>query len=251
MSVIKYTSIKSVLFNLSLTIDERYWQELNILEWATAALRSMNILPVLEDKVALITLCAHKATLPSDLRFLTQLAYRDTTLPDISLPENTASAYPWKAMRLSASPFALSICLDRSITQCTDCHHTFSISPDLTVTSSAEEGEIMVSYKAFPVHEDGTALIPDDETLKEALLHYVLYRYWMAKFQMKEDGAESRLQFHLSQWSTLSKKAMNLNKPSIAEMDNIMRIWNRLLPRQNRFDQMFLPLTNQENVIFQ
>lgn len=248
MQTIKYVSIKSVLYNLSLVIDERYWNEINILEWATSALRSMNIVPLLEDKVKLVELCAHKATLPADLKFLTHVAYYDSTLPTVSLPDGVASAYPWTNMRLSASPFALSICLDKKITECTDCHHHYALSPDMTLTSSAKDGTLMIAYKSFPVsEEDGLPLIPDDETLKQALLHYVLYNYWMTKYQMKEEGADQRMQFHLSMWSTLSKKAMNLNRPTVAQLDNIMRVWNRMLPRQNRMDQLFVNLTNQED----
>lgn len=247
MKPIKYTSIKSVLFGLSLIIEERYWSELNIMEWATAALRSMNIIPLLEDKVALIEICEHKANLPSDLKFLIHAAYYDTTLPQVTLSENIASAYPFKPMRLNESPFALSICLSKKITTCTECSHWFSISPDMTLTTSAKDGSVLISYKSYPLSEDGSALIPDDEVLKEALLQYVLYKYWLVKYQMKEDGAGERMRFHLSMWDVLSKKVANLNRPSVPELDNLMRIWNRIVPRQNRYDQFFTTLTNQED----
>lgn len=249
MQTTKYISIKSVLFNLSLIIDERYWNEINIMEWATSALRTMNIIPLLEDKVKVIELCEHKATLPSDMRFLTQVAYYDSTLPLVTLDDSVATTYPWVNMRLSSSPFALSICLDKSITQCTHCTHHYSLSPDMTLTSSARNGSLMVAYKSFPVAEDGSALIPDDETLKQALLNYVLYNYWMVKYQMKEEGADQRMQFHLSMWSTLSKKAMNLNRPTIGQLDNIMRVWNHLVPTQNRMDHLMTTLTNAEDYV--
>jgi len=100
-------------------------------------------------------------------------------------------------MRLASNPYHSSICLTQSITKCSSCIGEFSISPSLVVTTNFEAGTIMVAYLAYAKDSDNNILIPDDETLKEALLHYVLYRYWLSKDIMKEDGAERRMTHHL------------------------------------------------------
>lgn len=260
---IKYTSIKSVLYELSLVIDDdRYWNETKATQWATHGLRQINIVDNLVDKVITLDVLKHKAQLPNDFRYLTQIAYYtpsvETADLQIDAPDNwqdlptlaDATSLKWRAMKLHSSPFHLSICLNTSITTCSTCQHSFSISPTMVVTTTLEEGTIMVAYKGYPMSEEGEILMPDDETLKEALLHYLLYRYWMNKYQMKESGSDERMQFHLKQWNSLSKKAMSLNNPDISQLENLKNIHNKLIPRTNRFDQLFLTQNNRENADF-
>lgn len=152
-------------------------------------------------------------------------------------------------MRLASNPYHEMICEDKTLMYCTDCDHEFSVSPSLILTSTLLSGTVMISYLGYPVDEDGYQLIPDDETLKEALFHYGLYRYWMSKYSMKEEGSKERLQFHLQMWGALSLKATgNLNMPDLNQMENLKSQFNRILPRENRFQQMFLTLGNRENV---
>lgn len=154
-------------------------------------------------------------------------------------------------MRLTSNPYHNSLCLDKSLMYCTDCDHEFSVSPGLVLTTTLSAGVIMVAYLSHPTDEYGDTLIPDDENLKEALFHYVLYRYWLSKYQMKEDGARERIKFHLEMWNTLAIKTTgNMNLPDINQLENIKAQLNRLVPRENRFQQMFLTLGNRENVNF-
>lgn len=258
----KYISIKAVLYDLSLTIDDRYWNEIYSLEHATKAARTIRAELALQDKLVKGTVSNHKYKLPIDFRYLTQVAYKTESQVSseadyLSLPENsdiTIYEYiyklPYRPMRLTTNPYHLSICLDETLYNCPDCTHTFSISPDLTLTTTLKEGEILVAYKGYPTDSDGYMMIPDDETYKEAILHYVLYRYWMVKYQMKEDGADSRMNHHLTMWSTLSKKALNVNAPSVAALENLKNIHTRLVPRSERFNQMFLTLASSEKLDF-
>jgi len=80
-------------------------------------------------------------------------------------------------MRLTSNPYHQSICLNNGLMYCTDCDHEFSVSPSLVLTSTLLSGVLKVAYLAYPTDDEGYQLIPDDESLKEALLHYVLYRY--------------------------------------------------------------------------
>lgn len=80
-------------------------------------------------------------------------------------------------MRLSSQPYHSSVCLDTSITKCTSCEYEYSVSPSGIITTNFLEGTIMIAYLAWAKNEDNEILIPDDETLKEALRQYVLFRY--------------------------------------------------------------------------
>lgn len=230
----KYTSIKSVLAQLALTLDDRYWNETTMLEHATRAFRQLNIEAKWETKTLEDTIEEHKLTLPADLKYLLQIAYQDVLY--------NGSSDAWKPLRLASTPFASSVCIYGCSSTCTTCTHQYSISPSGIVTATIKDANVLVSYLAYPTDEDGFALIPDDESLKEAIFHYVLYRYWLQKDLMKEDGAEKRMAFHLQMWNTLSKKALSLNLPDTATMENLKNIQNRMVKNEDHFQTMFTNL---------
>lgn len=191
---INYISIKSVLHDLSLMIDERYWNETAMEEWITKALRQLNIEPALEQAVSLVELCEHKAILPSDLKYLTQVAFKATPEPsdelsailsNLDLPEDSnlflyhslLKSLVWVPLKLTTNPYHNSICLDETLMQCPGCQYEFSVSPSMVLTSNLKDGLLLVAYLRYPLDKDGSALIPDDETLKESILHYAMYRF--------------------------------------------------------------------------
>lgn len=121
----------------------------------------------------------------------------------------------------------------------TTCPQEYTISSNGVLTSTLRDATLLVSYLGYPIDENGDHLIPDDENLKEALFHYVLYRYWLQKDLMKESGADKRMQFHLQMWSTLANKALSINLPSLGTLENIRANRSRLIPRGNSFDKFF------------
>jgi hypothetical protein len=232
----KSISIKSVLAGLSLSVDDRYWNEAVMLEHAAKGFLQMNLESRYEAKTAIVEVVEHKATAPEDLKYIVQV---------LAIDNNKTYR-----MRASTNTFITGICVDSTLCLCNNCTYEFHLSPGGVFTTSFRTGQLNISYLAVPVDEDGDILIPDDETVKEALTHYVLYKYWLAKDLMKEEGATQRVSFHLSMWSTLSKKALNLNLPELSVLENIKNQRNRLVPRTRAFDGLFGGLSSQENIGF-
>lgn len=183
-----YISIKSVLYDLSHIIDERYWNENKMTEYALKALRQVSTSLLLQDKVQLVELEEHRAVLPCDFKYLNQIAYLQATsnatnavIKALRLPHawDIVEEYKnrWYPMRLSASTFHQSICVDQTINSCPNCQQEYSISPDLTITSTLKNGLLLVSYKAYVTNAEDEFLIPDNESLKEALTNACLYKY--------------------------------------------------------------------------
>lgn len=262
---IKYISIKSVLHHISSLLDDRYWNEVLMLEWALRGVRQINSSQLLEGHATVLEVCNHKFTLPNNFYKLEQILYTtDTTTANITaeklgLPTTShfvdnfignLATFKWLPMRMTSGSVNSLICLNPSLKHCTDCKHEFSIDSSLVGTTTLKEGLVIVTYLGYPIDENGEYLIPDYEPLKEALTHYVLYLYWLSKFTMKEEGSESRIKFHLDMWNTLSKKALNLNLPDVNQMENMKNQFNKLVPRTNEFDGAFLKLGNSENVNF-
>jgi hypothetical protein len=98
----------------------------------------------------------HKANLPSDFKFLIQVAeYVKPNVETISYQQDLPSdglqltaiqSIPWRVMRLTSNPYHANICLNMAIANCTDCAHEFSISPSLVLTTTLAAGIIEVAY---------------------------------------------------------------------------------------------------------
>lgn len=238
----KHISIKSVLAQIALVLDDRYWNETAVLEHASRAYRQMNLESKLEQKVAALEVFNHKVTLPSSLKYIVQVGY---------ISDNDTFSYDkLTPLKITSNAFHSSMCLDSCFATCTNCKYEYSISSNGIITTNIKEGKLLVSYLSYPEDEDGTPMIIDDENVKEALIHYVFYRYWMQKDLMKEEGASQRMIFHLGMWNTLSKKALNANLPDIGQLESIKNNWNRLVPRTNQFESFFQGLNSREDLSF-
>jgi hypothetical protein len=151
-----FISIKSVLYDLSLTLDDRYYNENKMTEWLAHGYRKLDMAISLEPKSMRLAVNHHKANLPSDFKFLIQVAeyvkpnvetisYQQD-LPSDGLQLTAISSIPWRVMRLTSNPYHANICLNMAIANCTDCAHEFSISPSLVLTTTLTTGIIEVAY---------------------------------------------------------------------------------------------------------
>lgn len=281
-SNIPYISIKSILYDISLTVEEQYWNESKMLEWANKGLRKINTNARFESAVCVVAIEEHTANMPSDMKYLTQIAYKKhldaidieyfqeiMNLKDLpwnaalqhmhyplGLPAKAAEVFThshrkWVPMRKSNNTFALSVLCANKIPECPNCEFEYNITPSGNLISDLKNGLIMVSYLRNPVNEDGDALIPNDEDLKDALFHYCMYRYWMVKRTMKEEGSRQERDYHLQRYEILKAKAAGkLNSPSIDELENIKDMTNKLYSRGYRYDSFFGNLNNRESEQF-
>lgn len=289
MTNVPYISIKSILYDLSSTIPERYWNETEFLEWAHKGLRRVDSAAKYENAIKLTAVLEHKAAVPKDLRYIIQIAYKlDVSTIDIENLSNIMNladvkwspainhmedpeALPtkaymaavsnhiktnWKPMRLSSNVFAKSIHCDPNMfpnlyldLNCPECSHEYTVDPSGVITTTLQSGFLMISYLRFPKTEDGDTLIPDNEELKEAIMHYCLWRYWLKKGLIGEAQAFKERDYHKSQFAIMKAKAQaTLNSPDISTMENIKNQVQRLVPRSNQFDNFFSKLNNREKL---
>ena len=94
-------------------------------------------------------------------------------------------------------------------------------------------------------------MIPDDEVLKDALFHFVMYRFWLARSMTGEQGSAQQYMYHQQQYSHMGKRAVaRLNMPTVDGLENIKNLTQRLVPRSNLYDTAFSRLSNRENIRF-
>ena len=110
-----------------------------------------------------------------------------------------------------------------------------TIDPDGCITTTLPKGFLLISYMSYPIDKHGDAMIPDDENLKEALMHYVYYRIYLAKSFLHEQNSTQERDYHLNRFQILGIKAVgDLNSPSLGVMENIKNNRNRILDRSHQ-----------------
>lgn len=281
MTTTNFVSINSVLYDLSTVIPEEHWNKTVMLEWIYKGLGKLRVHTKFQEALCVLEVISHKAQLPKDWKYITQIAYKETfsdvdatTFQDLlgidadqkhmanptALAQKAANATldymrtNWTPMRLASNPFTKSIHTNISIfpqhaftRSCPECKHEYTVDPDGCITTTLPNGYILLSYLRNPKGNDGHALIPDNEDLKEALVHYALFRYFMVRAIRKEQGAHQERDYHRAMFSTLKTKAAGaLNSPSLDQLENIKNQQDHLVPRSNRWDGMFSKLNQPE-----
>jgi len=87
----KQTSIKSVLYEVSLLLPEESYNEALFIEWATKAARKIQPESIYQDTVCNLVIDNHTVELPSDLQHVNMVLLDMTTVtPNTNLLEEIA-----------------------------------------------------------------------------------------------------------------------------------------------------------------
>lgn len=250
----------------------------------------MNLHVKFEHAVCTVPISSHKGTLPSELKYLTQIAYVTSsdlntteieeyrrimgleqedwnpatshmTNPD-GLPEkavNIAASLRqlrWRPLRASSNPFLTTINQDVDLFEDTyfdpeyasslDCDHEYSVDPSGCITTTLPEGLLLVAYLRLPQDSSGDLLIPDDEDVKDALMHFVMYRYYMRKYIISREIQDRQArEDHLDMFQVLKIKVAG-KFIDIDTMENIKAHRDHLVPRSERYNGFFAQLNRRE-----
>lgn len=268
----KFTSIKSVLYHLSLNIDKDVWNEKTMTEWLLAGLRKVPSDTILKNTIYYAVVDNHKVKLPKDLKYINQVIYKTDSLKpkeDLlkqlkeiikkeEIPSNTVltdfSSLSWKPLKLNESPFSKMLLCDDTYF-CNQCDHEYIIDEEMILTTDIKKGIIAISYKAYPTDSNENYLMPDDEDLKESLMHYCMYRYYLS--MLSNSSIDKSLlnfyvqerQFNLKQFELLKTKYVaKANTPTVDQMENIKNQNSRLFTNSNAYDKLFTNLNKREKL---
>ena len=124
---------------------------------------------------------------------------------------------------------------------------SFKTQGDILYTSF-KTGDILVSYKAIPIDEDGYPLLIDNPVFLKALESYIKKEAFTVLFDMGKITS-AVLQNTQQQYAWLAGQLQSeFNMPSISEMESIKRSWCTLLQRTNEFSSGFKNNGNQEYI---
>lgn len=106
-----------------------------------------------------------------------------------------------------------------------------------------ESGEVNVIYDRFPVDEDGIPTIPDNPSMRDAIMWYVV---WYLSLQ---DLLPNKLspQYCESQWQWYCGQARAEGYvPSIDQWERMVNVFYRLIPLNNEYENEFKNLQDRE-----
>lgn len=225
-----YTSVKTVIAkvyrDLNLQEEDRW---VSMVEWAAEALLFIGAFPQFKPKDEIIDIEGYKGSLPCDYYKTVQVMYG--TIP----------------LTMATGSFDFT-------DDCDDCHnlktrHTFVYSiNDSYIFTNFKNGQLCLSYLAFPVDEDGFPLIPDNVSYREAVYHYIVKKLFYPDY-ISGKLNPNIYQDMEAEWDAHCMQARGkANMPDVDKMQSIMNQFVRLIPDINAHSAGFTTLNAKEKI---
>ena len=212
-------------------------------EWAAKAMSDIGLLDSYEFGVTTIDIEAYKGELPFGM--INILAARDNvTKTPLIKSTNQFFLNPTNVVQTSSSSEELDVPALSTNTK-VNVNYTYYINSGYMYTNF-DEGQVEIAFTTYPIDERGLPMIPNDESYKEAIKSYIIYRMdyilWRKgaiKDNIKRDSEQ--------EWAFNAKKAFNRNILHPSDMENIFRGMVKIASDQNAFDYAF-EFLNAKNV---
>lgn len=115
---------------------------------------------------------------------------------------------------------------------------------------SFETGQVAISYLKVKVDcNTGYPYVPDHISYTTAITKYVIYKLMERDFYNKREGSQYTLEKAERDWSWYCGQAQNHAKmpQTIDDWENLLRQWNYMIPRSDRYNTFFSKLSKTEN----
>jgi hypothetical protein len=280
----KFISLKSVLADLSAMVPQDSFNETLFYEWSAQGLNKIRPNIGYRTCNAIVPIIEHTAVLPNNFQFLNsaavlpavsdqEAAYYDSIIREMASLNEPNNVYiindeniiqnikanftdnrKLQIMHKSSSVFLPSFTNTTDIVKPSLETPQYQICDGTHIMTNVRTGFTLLSYMATPSSKDGDLLIPDNQDLKEAIYHYVMYRWYSSKIATADYSALNHLkqerEFHLSQFQVLSVKSKNLELPDLATLENLVNIRNRMVSVTTAFENGFNNINTPEKIAY-
>lgn len=124
---------------------------------------------------------------------------------------------------------------------------TYTIN-DCYIFTNFEEGELVISYKAFPTDSDGLPMVPDDQAYIQAVKYYIAEKIGQKLFiQGKLDGGRFQYLQRERDWY-VGKANSRAHLPTMDQMETWKNEFLRLIPNINAHGKGFKYLGDEQKV---
>ena len=203
------------------------------ISYAVEFMRVVGIPPSFIDKTDIIHIHEYRGELPCDFYEMIQVRLA----PKPGKPSELSPVFRYTTDSFHMSPIKPRV-----------SDLTYKIQGGCIFTSPLEEGPIEISYKAMPLDEEGTPLIPDDSVYLRALKAYIKKEWFGVQFdQGKIDPrviqrADQEYAFYVGQ---AQARAI---LPTIDQMENIKNMWNTMIVRSQDHRKGFIHEGSKEHI---
>ena len=219
ISEISYINIRRVLDELhrhpllsDLTLEQ-------VISYVVSFIGTFGMPRLYQDKEVIVTVDNHRGKLPCDLISINQVKKSD----GICLRSMTDNFSP----------------------NDNNGELTFKTQGQILFTS-LKTGELIISYKAIPVDEDGLPLLIDNPVFLKALESYIKREVFTVLFDMGKISP-AVLQNTQQSYAWLAGQLQSeFTIPSVSEMESIKNSWCTLLQRTSEFETGFKNNGNRE-----
>ena len=205
----------------------------SVISYAIEFMRVVGIPPSFIDKTDIIHIHEYRGELPCDFYEMIQVRLA----PKPGKPSELSPVFRYTTDSFHMSPIKPRV-----------SDLTYKIQGGCIFTSPLEEGPIEISYKAMPLDEEGTPLIPDDSVYLRALKAYIKKEWFGIQFdQGKIDPrviqrADQEYAFYVGQ---AQARAI---LPTIDQMENIKNMWNTMIVRSQDHRKGFIHEGSKEHI---
>ena len=240
-----------------------------MMEWISEALDLIGCPYAYTDKVYCITIEDHRGTLPCNLFEIKQASI---LLPSgVQLPIRGANGtfhplFLTNGAEVGALDYATPVSIDDdgnpvfnstageitlpastvAVTSTMLNDATYHTNDNYIFTSFKEGAKILMSYRAFPIDEDGFPMIPDNEKFKQACLWHLLMKLYYAQWvKGKVSDAVFKHAEQQRDWYIGAATTAGL-MPTLDTMESWKNGWLHLIPRLNEHSTFYRDLGNSE-----
>lgn len=277
MKQINFISVKSIISDFYRETGFEELSETDAIEWAGKALEHIGCPEYCQLETSFARVDNYVCALPTNLFSILQIAKRtDNTAitaselcaecnfpPEVTQdfeltlddPENdpippyfsliyfyfdlNKLTVPWQVVQVSYNSFLNSVACATPVDLYADTTPVYTIK-DGNIVFSFEEGYVAVSYYKRKIDTDGYPYIPDEISVREAVLKFILYKYFSRLWYLGREGAERKMLKTEQDWYKYCRQAKNKAKNlTFDETIAIGHYRTTLLPRDNYYQNFY------------
>lgn len=255
--MIQYTSADRILSSLARELGDIPFMEDDMIEWIGEAMDFLKVYPILEERVAILSVKDYKAEIPQGLVHIIQLHLinsgcsavlrsKDELKKHCDCKGNLSFRYETKEwieyIKKDDTSIPILKATDQKILQ-NECNPSSGglDAPEWTVIGSSDreflfsfkEGDVSIAYSAFAVDENtGYPMIPDQPDFISAVGYYVKWKLCEAMTWRGREGYSNLLQYARQEWLRYAKQAKNWAKmpKTLDEYQSLMEVQYHLVP---------------------
>jgi hypothetical protein len=213
--------IAKVYRDLNLQEEER-WHDM--IEWVGEALDFIGANPQYRDAIDEICIQDHRGALPCNLHAIDFVMDKSSK---IKLRYASDQRQPhYRVLRTE----------DNTTSVPNSEAKTYTLNGNY-INTEARDATIILSYKAFPVDEEGFPMVPKEVSVKTALFWYIVKQLLMGGYV----NPNISMQYAEEQWNWYCGQSRGkLNMPNLDQMEQIRKTMMRMIPQINLSEGYFV-----------